>query len=238
MTLILALLLQIPWPGPGRASATPALAPKAVVNTARGSNASGSSVSSISTGSVSHTTGNLVVVACRNYILGTTTVTDTAGNTYTALTRYSDGANDAFQWFYAKNITGHASNVVTCNFSTASSYVAVIAFQVSGASTTSPLQSETGALHSASTTWTSPTFSTTGAYSIVFFGASIYNVGVTWTAGLIGGTTADGISGSEPSNVGIAVGEYRAITGAASSITAAMTSTSSTAGIMAVAVFQ
>ncbi len=237
MTLLLALLLQIPWPGPGRASATPALAPKAVVNTARGTDLSGSSYSSISTGSISHTSGNLIVVACRSYGVATTTVTDVAGNTYTALTRREDGS-EAFQWFYAKNITGSASNVVSCNFSTASSYVAVIAFQVSGASTTSPLQSETGALHSASTTWTSPTFSTTGAYSIVFFGASIYNVGVTWTAGLIGGTTADGISGSEPSNVGIAVGEYRSITGAASSITAAMTSTSSTAGIMAVAVFQ
>ena len=237
MTLILALLLQIPWPGPGRAAINTITA-KTVVNTARGYHNSASTVSSIAAGAVSHTSGNLVVVGCRNYVLGTTTVTDTAGNTYTALTSYTDGAVDAFQFFYAKNITGNASNVVTCNFSNPSGYVAVVVLQVAGASTTAPFQSELGGAVSSSSTYTSAAFNVTGAHSLVIYGGSVFTLGATWTPGLIGGTTADGMTGSEPFNVGIAAAEWRSITGATSGITAAVSLTSSVRGIMAVAVFQ
>jgi len=67
-----------------------------------------------------HTTGNFLIVWTKWEGVTDTvsaSVSDTAGNIYTALTRRDFGANDGHaQFFYAKNINGNATNVVTVSF--------------------------------------------------------------------------------------------------------------------------
>jgi hypothetical protein len=63
------------------------------------------------------------------------TVTDTAGNTYTAvsaLVQHSGSAHHRGQWFRCHSVAGHASNVVTATFPTAVSYALIRAIELSG----------------------------------------------------------------------------------------------------------
>lgn len=97
------------------------------------------SASSIATGATSSTTGNLICVFVRRDPSGTiTSVTDTAGNTYTSVVENTTG-NPYLKCFYAKNITGNASNVVTAAFSGTIGYVWIHAIEVSGLDTSAPL---------------------------------------------------------------------------------------------------
>jgi hypothetical protein len=90
------------------------------------------------------TTGNLIVVAVKNYnISGYATVSsiaDTAENSYTKA-KDNDGlfTSIGMEIWYAKNITGNANNIITVTFSksTGNRYISVAEF--SGADKTSPL---------------------------------------------------------------------------------------------------
>ena len=89
-----------------------------------------------------HTSGNLLVVLVVGWFTGTvSSVSDTAGNTYTwtglRSTYYT--ADDGFvEIWYAKNITGNASNVVTATYSGSTSYREIEVIQYSGADTDDP----------------------------------------------------------------------------------------------------
>ncbi len=104
------------------------------------------------------TTGNLLAVCVTTQEgAGSTTinsVADTAGNTYTAGTHYGAGGGGGMaRWFYAYNITGNASNVVTATMSGNTRYKAIFQIEISGLDTSASVFSdESGAIAYSSAT--------------------------------------------------------------------------------------
>ncbi len=148
--------------------------------------ADGSGTTSIATAAFNAIAGNLIVVGCRNSFSGgmVVTVTDTALNTYTAITSASDSGNDLFSNFYAKNITGNAANVVTCHYDNNGQYISVQAVQYSGASTSAPLDTfSSGVQLPDVTSVTSDPFSTSAATAIAVCMGANGNTSNTYTAG-------------------------------------------------------
>jgi hypothetical protein len=99
-----------------------------------GEAANSASATSIATTARAFTAGNHVFVyVAGNFIgSGTIAVTDTAGNTYTALAQQRPGGNAVSQWFYCLNATGHAANVVTATFSLSTTNRVIRALEFSG----------------------------------------------------------------------------------------------------------
>lgn len=130
------------------------------VNTA--GNATGSNVASLALAATSLTTGNHIFVFVR---IGSSTVTsslsDTAGNTYTALTRTVSGAVSG-QWFYCLSATGHASNIVTATLS-GSTTVGIRSYQFSGSGLTFSSQTTVGSGGAAVASLTSGAITTSTA---------------------------------------------------------------------------
>lgn len=86
------------------------------------------------------TTGNLIVVGAGwEDAARTPTVSDTTGNTYTSIVQTNSGGQAYSILFYAKNITGKASEVITINFGASTDFAIVGAWEISGASLTAPL---------------------------------------------------------------------------------------------------
>lgn len=142
------------------------------------------SAASISAPAISTTTGNLIVVAVRsNAGISVTSVTDTAGNTYTLIdTQIAPIYNSPLTMFYAKNITGNASNVVTANFSGSVNYRGISVQEISGADTTNPFDvSAKGSANGPDVTTGS--FTTTVADTIVVCGMTPEAVGESYTPG-------------------------------------------------------
>jgi hypothetical protein len=135
------------------------------VNTTSGQD-NGSSQNSIAATAVSHTTGNLVVASVGFYgSAGTsasvTSVTDTAGNTYhqaTGAFAVQAAILNSDIWF-AYNITGNASNVVTVHFGTTFSYIGLVVTQYSGELTSSTPFEVAGFYQNYGTTMTTSSFS-------------------------------------------------------------------------------
>ncbi len=89
----------------------------------------GSPSSSISTSATSHRAGNLLVAVISRQSATAETLSDTAGNTwYQAGTTVSSGGSGLNKMgvYYAYNITGHASNVVTSSGGSANYRVLVV----------------------------------------------------------------------------------------------------------------
>jgi hypothetical protein len=108
------------------------------------------------------TTGNLIVVPIHGFTGGNTITgcVDTASNTYAQATgAYADGVNGLNDIWYAKNITGHAANVVTCTFANASLFRSIHQIEYSGASTTAPFDTAALGQATSSTSVTSASFS-------------------------------------------------------------------------------
>ncbi len=148
--------------------------------------ADGTGGTSIGTAAFNASAGNLIVVGCRNSFSNgmVVTVSDTALNTYTPITSASQSGNDLFSNFYAKNITGNATNVVTCHYDNAGQYISVQALQYSGASTSAPLDAfASGTATAGSSSVTSSTFSTVSATEISVCMGANSNVSNTYTAG-------------------------------------------------------
>ncbi len=165
-------------------AATPAHGAIARVNSASlGDNAAAATIAAPAT---SHTAGNLLVVyiAWAGTTVTVTGITDTAGNTYSQCTGAlaSDvNAGRSDLWF-AKNIAGNASNVVTVTFSASIDFRRIAVFQYSGADTVSPFEvavntSGTG------TSLTSPSFSPAASGNVNVAGGDQSASGNTWTAG-------------------------------------------------------
>ena len=103
--------------------------------------------STIATGAAkAAATGNTIVVFVYSYIGGyqhapvsITGISDTASNTYTKITtgNNADGYNEQVEMWYATNITGNASNIVTATFSESVSSSTIQTMEFSGLGTAS-----------------------------------------------------------------------------------------------------
>lgn len=160
------------------------------------------SVSTIAASAANHTATNLITVKVTwNSAAGTlNSVADTAGNTYTrfASSKATSG-NDHIETFYAFNITGNASNVVTATFSTGVTFRRIMVHQYSGIATTTPTDVVGVGTAAAATTVTSASFTTTQADEVIVSAAS-GGSGETWDAGPLGTirmSSVGGDSGSE-----------------------------------------
>lgn len=103
-----------------------------------GNNGADAPSTTIAASAINATGGNLIVGAVKYEGASSTTVTvaDTAGNTYTVLTgRKHSTANLWVYPFYARNITGNASNVVTATFGASQQYRGIAVAQYSGLDT-------------------------------------------------------------------------------------------------------
>ena len=123
-------------------------------------NGSGSNVSTMATAALNVTTGNLIVVTVSMNVSNdtVTSVNDTAGNTYHQATGCYIGGNGGSDIWYAYNVTGNASNVVTVVIGSAGNYGAVTQLQYSGAGTTSAVFQTCGNGSTTSGTATSSSF--------------------------------------------------------------------------------
>lgn len=165
----------------------------AYVNQQHGNDYTGTIDTSIAAAALSVTSGNLLLVTCRynNTTVNTTlqTPTDTAGNTFAEVgTEVIAGTGFQSLW-YAKNVTGNASDVVTCNLNAATggagftNYVAIGVSQFSGLSTSGPLDANASGTSSSGNGVTSGGFTTTVANELLFAGCSQVNLSITYTAG-------------------------------------------------------
>jgi hypothetical protein len=113
---------------------------------------------------INSVTGNFIIgaVGANNPL---SSVTDTAGNTYTLLTAISGAATPSpIQGFYATNITGNASNVIHIHLSNTVFNPTAVAFEYSGVDTVSPLdQFASGFNNSPFNTQQTAAFTTTSA---------------------------------------------------------------------------
>lgn len=143
----------------------------AFVNATGANNAS--SAGTIATPAFSVTAGNTIIVSVSSYTATKQTVssiTDTAGNTYTRCgnREAGDASHDQEVWV-AANILGNASNVVTVTFSGSAAWRYVIAAQYSGLATSSPYDVGSALIITASgTTHTTNTAVTTVANELCF----------------------------------------------------------------------
>jgi hypothetical protein len=159
----------------------------ALVNTTSGE-VGGTPASTVAATAASHTAGNLLVVMTKASSAVTVTgVADTAGNTFvqcTASAANAGGGGGSSDVWYAKNITGNGSNVVTVTFSGTSAFTAVIVHQYSVASKTAPFEvGQSGTGGPAVTSVTSGSFSPAGSGNVnVAIGTQSVGAG-TWTAG-------------------------------------------------------
>lgn len=146
---------------------------------------------SIPTGALATTTGGFIVACTRWYQSSGQTVssvTDTAGNTYTALASasYYAGTLAAKQCFASANITGHAANAVTFTMSAGVLYAAAWYIHYTGLAST-----VVGALDvytvkdqaAGSGTITSDAFSTAQDEEVVLAVGDVGDLAGSWTAG-------------------------------------------------------
>lgn len=174
----------------------------AIVSTVGAGNSTSSTT--VATGATAHTAGNLLVavVNWENPATNCNSVTDTAGNTYTPLTKRTS-TNIGAQMFYAKNITGHATNVVTATFSTGTNGHSILVHEFSGADLTAPFTTgEEAGASGANNPIDAGNVVTSVADSVLVAGFVRWNSGGVWTAGAdyaIGTNTNNINSGYMPS---------------------------------------
>lgn len=151
------------------------------------SNGSQGSTGSLATPATSLTTGNSIVIGVRwSEAAGQTvsSVTDTAGNTYTALTKVDNagaGFTDHIQIWYCLNATGHANNIVTATLSAACTFVYISSVQYSQVMSVDATAS--GTSESPNVTVNSGSFTTFVPNEVIIAYSEVGAVGATWTAG-------------------------------------------------------
>ena len=131
------------------------------------------------------TTGNLIVVCVTAWVGGAiNNVSDTAGNTYIRATgiEHATSPNQNAEIWYAKNITGNASNITTVAFTTLSSYPFISVAEFSGADTSSPLD-DTSTNEDTSETDHSSGDMTASTSDSVIIGVSCFSVNTLTTVG-------------------------------------------------------
>lgn len=137
------------------------------------------------------TTGNFIIGAATNNGHHLSTVTDTAGNTYTLLAEISGAATPpTIQGFYAKNVTGNAANIITLTYDSTANLIEGVAFEYSGVDKTSPIDAfASGFNNSPSNPQQTGAFTTTYAYEGIFSAISIDNARSTTSANPINATS-------------------------------------------------
>lgn len=162
----------------------------AFVNAASGiSNLGGGTTTSYALPATSLTAGNLIVVCINgqppdvnsDYV---TSIADTAGNTYTRISGKANGSSDArMEVWYAKNVAGNASNIVTFTLGVSIAYYSGCSVQYSGLDTSAPLDA-TATGNGSGTSVTSGSFTTIVADEVLVACAAVFNGGAgAWTAG-------------------------------------------------------
>ncbi|MGH9775702.1 MAG: S8 family serine peptidase, partial [Candidatus Acidiferrales bacterium] len=147
---------------------------------------SGKSFSSFSAPAANHITGNLLVVICRNgsNFTAQNPPTDTAGDTFVGLTPVSNSSIGVLQMWYAKNIKGNASNVVTCNFPSPDAFVTISVLQYTGADPNNPLDAQaTGSGTTSATSGATSALTPAKVGEIIVAGASVDSGGMTFAPG-------------------------------------------------------
>lgn len=137
---------------------------------------------SLGAAAFSATTGNHLFVHVRWEVTATTVaITDTAGNTYTALTATPSSQGAYSQWFYCLNAAGNAANVVTATWSSSMVYrsVRVMEFASSSAVYEQLVNNTATASMSVSATYN------TASAGLVLVGVAAYNgdTSTTFSAG-------------------------------------------------------
>lgn len=204
----------------------------AFVSSTSGENFGGGEDTTIAATAFSVTTGNAIVVGIRFWDndggKSVSSVTDTAGNTYVrAGSAYTQASGTEMDVWYALNITGHASNVVTVTFSHGVAYRTVLAHQYSGFATSGSLfDAEINVGGTGGTITTAASLTTANANELIFAVFSVDSSAVTWTAGSVGGNSFT--KRQETSNTACGCQEYIAsatLTNATASVTCSDTST-------------
>lgn len=115
--------------------------------------------------------------------INVTSVTDTAGNTYTPGVK-NNSNNTSSQMFYAKNLIAHASNVVTATFSSTTQYRSIIVADYSGVTIGTPLDVEATVANGTNATITSSSFSTSNPDDLIVVcstGSPAFSAGTGYT---------------------------------------------------------
>lgn len=152
----------------------------AYVNGSKIAEVSGVAASSASAPAINAVTGNLIVVGTRG--VNITAMSDTAGNTYTKIAYYAGAGSTNITFWYAKNITGNASNIVTATFASSTGYYNITVVQYSGIDQTSPLDVYDTA-QGTGTSVTSGAFTTTNANDLILCYASTNSIISGYSAG-------------------------------------------------------
>ncbi|MGH7193083.1 MAG: hypothetical protein ACREJM_06050 [Candidatus Saccharimonadales bacterium] len=201
----------------------------------------GHSGTSVATPAFATAAGDLVVVAVGFSNDGgsstVTSVTDTAGNSYTACT-VSPKAHlgDRIQFFYSIGATANASNIITANFSQSQTFCSIAAWDVplSGAASFDAHSQGSDPGNNTTTSFSTATFNTAGTDEILFaamvngFATAVISAGTGWTSDSTGYPSANKFSGAE----------HRTFTSTQTGIAATFTENTGTDGAIAMVAFK
>lgn len=205
-----------------------------------GSDITGSSVTSIATNAQDTTVSGINFAVCGirvgSNVVSVGGVTDTAGNTYTALSVTNTvAAGHRNELWYAYNLTGSASNVVTATFPS-QAFDSIICNYYSGVlAIGSPADTHAEATGGAGTTLTSSAFTTATAGELIVSFMSADTLSNSFTGGAVGANTGTVRNAA----IGAMSGDQD-VTGAAvqASITAVATMTQSSTWTITVGAFK
>lgn len=151
-------------------------------NSATSADNTGTTFSTWTAGPIPLTAGSFAL-ACLKINATISSVTDTAGNSYTGLASVSHAGGTA-QCYYAANVTGNSSNTTTFHISSAAAFPTAIVREYYGVATTSPIDVNTTAFGTTGgESITSGTFSTSTANEVVAAFGLFYVQGQNYKAG-------------------------------------------------------
>lgn len=126
---------------------------------------------SLSTGNLSVTANNLLVIGCRHgsTFVAPTSATDTVGTVFTAIKTASDTNDGAMTLYWGLASSTSATDKVTCNFASSVSFRDLNFLQYSGTATTSVLDasSATSTATLTQSSWTSAPITTVSSTELV-----------------------------------------------------------------------
>lgn len=149
---------------------------------------SGTAATTISSSSINITGSNTIVVVTS--ALGSTnsvsSIADSAGNTFItagASCRNTNASVGFIEIWYANNVTGNASDIVTVTFSASVSGRRIHVLQYSGIATSTPIEACTGGSQIDAISVTSPSFSPAASGNVNVMGVFNDDGGYTYSAG-------------------------------------------------------
>jgi hypothetical protein len=191
-----------------------------VSSTDKASNATGSGITSLSTSATNHTAGKAYAAFIR---IGTpaatvSSVTNTAGDTWTACTPLKTATIGNAQWWYVISSAGNSNDIVTANFDPISVYASIIVVEITGIDGIDVCSGNTGG-NGAGTSVSASSFSTSYANEVILQGAIWGALSVTATAdtGYTAVSDLDGMGGLQ----------YKVVSSTQSGITPTLTISSS-----------